>query len=38
MSTREASDYGHRLEEATARGFIPKQELSPAALSAVLAA
>ena len=38
MSTREASDYGHRLHNVAARGFIPKEDLSPAALSAVLAA
>jgi two-component system, NarL family, nitrate/nitrite response regulator NarL len=37
-SSREASDYGHRLAEAPARGFIPKRELSPEALSALVAA
>lgn len=37
MSTRDASDYGTRLADAPARGFIPKQRLSSAALRAVLA-
>ena len=35
-SSRQASDYGSRLAEAPVRGFIPKQDLSPAALAAVL--
>jgi DNA-binding NarL/FixJ family response regulator len=37
-SSREASDYGHRLTGAPARGFIPKQDLSGAALAELLAA
>lgn len=37
-SSRMASDYGHSVEDAPIRGFIPKQELSATALSAVLAA
>jgi DNA-binding NarL/FixJ family response regulator len=36
-SSREASDYGSRLADAPVRGFIPKQDLSAAALAAVLA-
>ena len=36
-STRDASDYGQRLADAHARGFLPKQELSAEALEAVLA-
>jgi DNA-binding NarL/FixJ family response regulator len=35
-SSRDASDYGRRLEEASARGFVPKQELSGAAVKALL--
>jgi DNA-binding NarL/FixJ family response regulator len=35
-SSREASDYGSRLYDAPVCGFLPKQELSGAALSAVL--
>ena len=37
MSTRNASAYGARLAAAPACGFIPKQHLSEAAISAVLA-
>jgi two-component system, NarL family, nitrate/nitrite response regulator NarL len=36
-STREASDYGHRLSDAPVVGFVPKQELSGAAIDAALA-
>jgi DNA-binding NarL/FixJ family response regulator len=36
-SSRSASDYGARLTDAPVRGFIPKQDLSGAALMAVLA-
>jgi DNA-binding NarL/FixJ family response regulator len=35
-STRDAADYGSRLEGAPARGFVPKQRLSGAALAALL--
>lgn len=34
-STRLASDYGHRLDDAPVRGFIPKHELSGEALAAL---
>jgi DNA-binding NarL/FixJ family response regulator len=37
-STRDAADYGTRLRSAPVRGFVSKQDLSGAALSAVLAA
>jgi DNA-binding NarL/FixJ family response regulator len=37
-STRDAADYGSRLAGAPVRGFVPKQELSGAALTAALAA
>jgi two-component system response regulator EvgA len=37
-SSREPSDYGKRLTEAQALGFVPKQNLSGAALTAALAA
>jgi DNA-binding NarL/FixJ family response regulator len=37
-SSREASDYGTRLTAAPVQGFIPKEELSGAALSALVAA
>jgi len=37
-SSREASDYGRRLTGAPARGFIPKQDLSGAALAELLEA
>jgi DNA-binding NarL/FixJ family response regulator len=36
-STRAASDYGTRLAAAPIAGFVPKQELSPEAVSALLA-
>ncbi len=35
-STRDASDYGVRLGASPARGFVPKGELSGAALAALL--
>jgi DNA-binding NarL/FixJ family response regulator len=35
-STREASAYGHRLVDSPALGFLPKGQLSGAALEAVL--
>jgi DNA-binding NarL/FixJ family response regulator len=35
-STRNASDYGARLRHAPVRGFLPKHELSGAAVSALL--
>lgn len=37
MSTRDASDYGVRVQRAPARGFLPKGELSGAALAALAA-
>jgi DNA-binding NarL/FixJ family response regulator len=37
VSTREATSYRARLAETPARAFIPKEELSAAALTAVLA-
>jgi DNA-binding NarL/FixJ family response regulator len=37
-SSREADDFALRLERTSARGFLPKGELSGAALSALLAA
>jgi DNA-binding NarL/FixJ family response regulator len=36
ISSREAEAYGPRLESAPARGFIPKRELSGAALAALI--
>jgi CheY-like chemotaxis protein len=36
-STREAADYGSRLTQASICGFVPKHELSGAAISALLA-
>jgi DNA-binding NarL/FixJ family response regulator len=36
-SSREASDYGSRLADAQARGFIPKQQLSGEKLASLLA-
>jgi DNA-binding NarL/FixJ family response regulator len=36
-SSRAASDYGSRLANARAKGFIPKQDLSAAAILATLA-
>jgi two-component system, NarL family, nitrate/nitrite response regulator NarL len=35
-STRDAADYGSRLADAPIVGFVPKQELSGAALNALL--
>ena len=37
-SSREASDYGALLNDSTIRGFIPKQDLSGAALTALITA
>jgi DNA-binding NarL/FixJ family response regulator len=37
ISSRDASDFGHRLERSGARGFIPKSRLSGAALAALVA-
>jgi two-component system nitrate/nitrite response regulator NarL len=37
-SSRQRSDYGRLLDEAPVRGFIPKQDLSVEALSALVAA
>lgn len=37
VSSRDASSYRRRLEGTRARGFIPKAELSGAALSALIA-
>lgn len=37
VSTRAAATYGPRLEAAAARGFLPKAELSGAALRALIA-
>lgn len=36
VSSREASDYGRRVHECGARGFVTKDELTAAALDAVL--
>ncbi len=36
ISSREAASYGPRLDAAPARGFIPKRELSGAALTALV--
>jgi len=36
VSSRDASDYGTLIEESGARGFIPKDELSGAALGNLL--
>ena len=36
ISSRDASAYGHRLNEAPARGFISKRELSDRALAALV--
>jgi hypothetical protein len=35
-SSRDAADFGPLVEESGARGFVPKAELSGAALSALL--
>ncbi|MEU1599701.1 response regulator transcription factor [Streptomyces sp. NPDC005708] len=36
VSTRDATDYGRRVAMSGATGFIPKEELSVAALAAVI--
>ena len=36
ISSRDASDYRRRLTESSARGFIPKSELSGASIRAML--
>ena len=36
ISSREADDYGRRVESSGARGFIPKSKLSAATLAALL--
>lgn len=36
-SSRHASDYGQRMADSPARGFLPKQELSGAAVAALFA-
>jgi DNA-binding NarL/FixJ family response regulator len=38
ISTRERTDYGPRVERCGARGFIPKAELSAAAIRSLLGA
>jgi DNA-binding NarL/FixJ family response regulator len=38
VSSRDASDYGSRIEQSPVAGFIPKADLSGAALEALLAA
>lgn len=38
ISSRDATDYGRRIQRSGARGFIAKDELSAGALSALLAA
>lgn len=35
-SSRDATDYGSRLDDSPVRGFIPKRELSGAALAALV--
>lgn len=37
ISSRDESDFGHRLERSGALGFIPKSRLSGAALAALVA-
>ena len=37
-STRDRADYGERVERCGARGFVPKAELSGAAVRAILGA
>ncbi len=37
MSCRHASDYGPRMADSPARGFLPKHELSGAAVAALVA-
>ncbi len=36
MSSRHASDYGPRMADSPARGFVPKHELSGAAVTALV--
>jgi len=36
-SSRDASDYGQQMADSPARGFLPKQELSGAAVAALVA-
>lgn len=36
-SSRDASDYGQRIADSPARGFLPKRELSGAAVAALVA-
>jgi hypothetical protein len=36
ISSREADDYGRRVEACGARGFIPKSKLSIAAFAALI--
>ena len=36
-SSRDASEYGRLIADSSARGFVPKSELSGAALAALLA-
>jgi DNA-binding NarL/FixJ family response regulator len=36
ISSREAADYGHRIEACGARGFIPKSRLSAATFAALV--
>ena len=38
ISTRDRTDYGPRVDRCGARGFIPKAELSPAAIRSLLGA
>jgi DNA-binding NarL/FixJ family response regulator len=38
VSSRDASDYGSKIEQSRVAGFIPKADLSGAALEALLAA
>lgn len=38
ISSRDASDFGRRLERSGARGFIPKSQLSGPALGAIVRA
>jgi DNA-binding NarL/FixJ family response regulator len=35
-SSRDASDYGHKIARSSARGFLPKAELSGASIQALL--
>ena len=36
ISSREEEDYGQRVADCGARGFIPKSKLSPAAFAALV--